>query len=93
MNEITTKSLMPKSSVNIENRERISLSGIVKVESFDEGEVTARLDTGSVTVFGQGLHVTRLDPEGEILVVDGFISGVEFSDSQKSGGIISRLFK
>ena len=94
MNELTEKRAgVPGCNVTIENRERISLSGIVRMDSFDDGEVAARCESSSVTVYGQGLHITRLDLENGILIVDGFISGVEYADAENHGGFLSRLFK
>ena len=82
-----------RANVSIENREKITLTGISRVESFDESEVTARLDSALVSVYGQGLHITRLDLDNGVLTVDGFISGVEYSDTDRKGGILSRLFR
>ncbi len=94
MNELEVrKPSAVRSGVTIENRERISLSGIVRVDSFDENEVSARCSSCGVTVFGQGLHISRLDLDNGILVVDGFISGVEYSDAEGKGGLLSKLFK
>ena len=94
MNELTEKRPgVTGCNVTIENRERISLSGIVRMDSFDDGEVSARCESSSVTVFGQGLHITRLDLDNGILIVDGFIAGVEYADAENRGSLFSRLFK
>ena len=47
MNELTEvrRPSSARSSVSIENRERITLSGIIRVDSFDEGEVCARCES------------------------------------------------
>lgn len=95
MNELTPhhpKSTL-RTSVNIENREKISITGVKKVDSFDESEVSARLESSGISVYGQGLHISRLDLDNGILIVDGFISGVEYSDSDVRGGFFSRIFK
>lgn len=82
-----------RTSVNIENRERISVTGVKRVDSFDESEVSAHLESAQVSVYGQGLHISRLDLDNGILIVDGFISGVEYSDSDIKSGFLSRIFK
>ena len=95
MNELTEvgRQAGTRSSVSIENRERITLSGIVRVDSFDESEVCARCENSGVAVYGQNLHISRLDLDNGVMVVDGFINGVEYSDTESKGGIFSRLFK
>ncbi len=82
-----------RTNVNIENRERISVTGVKRVDSFDEGEVSARLESAQVSVYGQGLHISRLDLDNGILIVDGFICGIEYSDSDTKSGFLSRIFK
>ncbi len=93
MNELMNQHAPLRTSVNIENRERISITGILRVDTFDESEVTARLDSSGISVYGQGLHISRLDLDNGILIIDGFISGVEYSDPDSKGSIFARLFK
>lgn len=95
MNELVKQPQKPiaRTNVNIENREKISITGVKRVDSFDESEVSARLESSGVTVYGQGLHISRLDLDNGILIVEGFISGVEYSDADSKGGFLSRIFK
>lgn len=95
MNELanTERQTAVRTNVNIENRERISVTGIVRVDSFDESEVSARCENSGISVYGQNLHISRLDLENGILIVDGFVTGVEYSDKDKKDSFISRLFR
>jgi len=95
MNELNeAKFKVPmRQSIQIENRERITLTGITRVDSFDEGEVNARCASSGIAVFGQGLHIAKLDLDNGMLIVDGFISGIEYSDSEKKESFLSRMFK
>ncbi|MBR2860758.1 MAG: sporulation protein YabP [Clostridia bacterium] len=95
MNELMNqqKYSVSRTGVTIENRERISVTGIVRIDSFDESEVCARVENSIVSIFGQGLHISRLDLDNGVLIVDGFISGVEYSDQENKGGFLGRLFK
>ncbi len=95
MNELMNQPtrLPARSLVTIENREKISVTGIKQVDSFDETEVCARLENSTVAIYGQGLHISRLDLDNGILVVDGFITGVEYSDTNAKSGLFERLFK
>lgn len=95
MNELINQQnkMLMRTSVNIENRERISVTGVKKVDSFDESEVSAHLESAGISIYGQGLHISRLDLDNGILIVDGFISGVEYSDADIKSGFLSRIFK
>ena len=47
-------------TVILEGRERLSISGVVDVQSFDEEQVLLETVRGMMVVRGQGLHVERL---------------------------------
>ena len=54
-------------SLVLENRERAVITGVSAVDGFNEAEITAVTGSGTVTVFGSGLHVTHLDlAQGEL---------------------------
>jgi len=82
-------------NISIENREKATLSGVLDVESFNDGEIVVRSEAGMLTLFGQGLHISKLDLDTGHLWVDGFIGGVEYHEepAQKTGGMFSRIFK
>ena len=83
-------------NITIENRQKITVTGVVDVVSFNEKEVIAKVDETHLTIFGFGLHIGKLDLDDGILVVDGLIGGVEYAempDLKNGQGIFSRLFK
>ena len=81
-------------SLIIDNREKMSITGVSDVQSFNETEVILETDAGGITVFGQGLHISKLNLDEGQLVIDGFIEGVEYVDAQlNKGGFFSRLFR
>lgn len=78
----------------LEERKRISVSGVSEVGSFDEKEVTAFTDLGELTLRGEGLHITKLSLEAGELVVEGSISALSYSDSApKSQGFFGKVFR
>lgn len=83
--------LRPHNAV-IENRERMSLTGVAAVESFNEREVKLTLDQGGMTIYGQGLHMNKLNLEDGQLSLEGIIEGLEYS-GKPQGGLMGRLFK
>ncbi len=81
-------------NVIVENRERLTLSGVESVTSFDENEVVLETVKGTVLVRGSGMHMEKLNTESGEVRVEGMIDGVEYEDAEpQSGGFWSRLFR
>ena len=80
-------------TVILEGREKLTISGVVDVQSFDEEQVLLETVRGMLVVRGQGLHVERLQIEAGELIVEGEVGLVEYDDSvQPRGGLLKRLF-
>ena len=80
-------------TVILEGREKLSGSGVVDVQSFDEEQVLLETVRGMLVVRGQGLHVERLQLEAGELIVQGEIGLMEYDDSvQPRGSLLGRLF-
>ena len=60
-------------TVHIDGRQRVSVSGVEDVDSFNENEVIFLTSMGMITVMGEDLHIARLDLEAGQLVVEGTI--------------------
>ncbi|MDY3617900.1 sporulation protein YabP [Agathobaculum sp.] len=80
-------------TIILEGREKLSVSGVIDVQSFDEEQVLLETVRGMLVVRGQGLHVERLQLEAGELIVEGEVGCLEYDDSvQPRGGWLSRLF-
>ena len=74
-------------SVILEGREKLTISGVTDVHSFDEEQVLLE------TVRGQGLHVERLQLEAGELIIQGEIGLLEYDDSvQPRDSLFRRIF-
>ena len=80
-------------NIILEGRARMSISGVVDVESFDETVITLYTTRGLLILRGSGMHIERLCLETGELGVEGTIDSLQYSDEQQSGGFFSRLFK
>ena len=69
--------------VVIEGREKITITAVEDVDSFNENEIIFLSAKGMMTITGEDLHIARLDLEQKILVVDGEIESVDFSDHEE----------
>ena len=83
----------------LSNREKVKINGVTAVESFDEKEVIASSKMGPLVVQGEGLHITQLNLEEELLSIEGLVNSLEFVEDKQaklkaSGkGILARLFR
>lgn len=83
-------------SLSIDNRERMTLTGVNDVESFNELEILLATDAGILTITGEGLHISKLNLDDGQLMLEGLISGVEYSDhdaQHAKTGFFSRMFR
>ena len=80
-------------SLILEGREKLSVSGVVDVQNFDETLVSMETPLGLLQVRGTGLHIERLSLEGGELELEGEIDSMEYEDGgQSRGGLLSRIF-
>lgn len=80
-------------NIILEERGKLSVSGVVDVQSFDEEQVLLETVRGMLLVCGQGLHIERLQLEAGELLVQGEVSLLEYDDSvQPRGSLLGRLF-
>ena len=81
-------------SISMENRERVSFTGVKDVESFNEEEVILHTEAGVIALEGQGLHISRLNLDDGQLIVEGYIIAMEYLEdtAAKRTGVFSRLF-
>lgn len=82
--------------VVIEDREKMTVSAVEDVESFDEEKVVVITDMGTMTVIGADFRISRLNVEDGQLEIIGEIDEVRYSDAAhetQGGGFFGRLFK
>lgn len=81
----------------LENREKLSITGVNDVLSFDDQVIIVDTELGMLTVKGENLRVNKLSIDTSEVIVEGQISYLSYSDKQqdrdKSGGFISKIFK
>ena len=83
------KECMPHKLV-LDGRNKLSVTGVTDVLSFDEGAVLLRTEMGILTVQGSDLQLKQLSPEGGAVAVEGQIVAL-FYEQPRQGGWLSRL--
>ena len=83
-------------SIVINNREKIMITGVNDMDSFNESEVIVLTDAGFLTVSGTDLHINKLNLDEGQLIIDGTIQSVDYSDHeelrQNNSSIFSKVF-
>lgn len=80
----------------LENREKLSVSGVVDVLSFDDQVVMIETELGLLTVKGENLRINKLSIDTSEVIVEGQISYLSYSDNNQENnakGLISKIFK
>lgn len=79
--------------LELDGRERLSISGVEDVERFDENEIVMSTTVGTLIVSGENLHIGKLSLDGGELQVDGRINSISYEEqAQAQGGLMHRLF-
>ena len=80
----------------LENREKLSISGVVDVLSFDDQVVMIETELGLLTVKGENIKINKLSIDTSEVIVEGDISYLAYSENnqEKTGGnLLSKIFK
>jgi len=82
-------------TVLLENREKLCVSGVIDVESFNDQSIIAITDIGVLIIRGAELHINKLNLDSNELVVEGDILSLEYSDGEnvKSKSFFGKMFK
>lgn len=79
--------------LTLDNRSRLSLTGVEDVSGFNEEAVSVRTTDGTLIIRGSGLHIDRLNLETGDVSVDGSIDSMQYLGSDGSKSKLSRLFR
>ena len=80
----------------LENRGKLSISGVNDVLSFDDQVVMVETELGLLTVKGENLRINKLSIDTSEVIVEGEISYLAYSDKEiekTKGSLISKIFK
>ena len=76
----------------LEDRERLTISGVEEVESFDESTILLSTVQGGLEVQGEGLHIEKLSLDGGDLSVEGTVNALIYEpQGRERGGLLRRL--
>ncbi len=79
----------------LENRQRLQLSGVTDVDSFDEDEIRLFTQLGELTIKGKDLHINEISVESGDVSVEGDIWALIYGekDRKKKLSAIGKIFR
>ncbi|MBR0490549.1 MAG: sporulation protein YabP [Clostridia bacterium] len=80
----------------LENRQKLSISGVNDVLSFDDQVVMVDTELGLLTVKGENLKINKLSIDTSEVIVEGSIGHLSYSENtgeKEKTSLISRIFK
>jgi sporulation protein YabP len=68
-------------NIILENREKLNISGVVDVLSFDDQIVILETELGLLTIKGENLKINKLNIDTSEVTLDGKVSNLSYSNS------------
>lgn len=93
MNEANKKA--PVHNLILENRNKLSVSGVTDVDRFDESLVLLYTSMGELTVRGTDLHVNDLSVESGEMNIEGEIQSIVYGDPDRRSPLsfVGKIFR
>ena len=84
-------------SISLNERKNINITGVKKIDSFDDEEFLLETIMGYIVIKGEGLEIIKLDTYQGNVAIKGKINGLTYMDSsskkEKQDSILNKLFK
>lgn len=82
-------------NVILENRKKLTLTGIKDVLSFDDEIIVVESELGLINIKGTDLKVNKISVETGDVIIEGTIKMIEYSDKDilSKQSLMSKIFK
>ncbi|MFA5407327.1 MAG: sporulation protein YabP [Bacilli bacterium] len=84
-------------AVTLGERNNLVVSGVKKIDSFDNEEFLMETSMGYLMIKGEGLEIVKLDTYQGNVNIKGKINGLNYIEDikskEKEDGVFNRLFK
>lgn len=79
-------------SLVLENRKKLSLTGVDDVLGFNEETVNVKTNMGDLVIKGSKLHISKLNLDTGDIEIEGVIDLLHYSDTKSEKSIFQRIF-
>ncbi len=82
-------------NVIMENREKVIITGIIDIHSFDDELVLTETEMGILTIKGKDLKMNKLNLDNTELIIEGKIAMLQYNEVEhmKKGGMFNKIFR
>ncbi len=80
----------------LENRNKLNVTGVKDVLSFDDEVIIMETELGLLTIKGENLKINKLSIDTGDVIIEGEINNLGYNDHSKKeqeGSILSKIFK
>lgn len=88
---MTVENMQLPHKLTLNERKKLTMTGVTEVISFDENTVVLKTVLGSLEIQGDGLQLKMLSLDGGQVAVDGHICALLYEEPKKEGGFFRRL--
>ena len=79
-------------SLQMENREKLRLTGVSDVSGFDENLIVLSTDMGELSIRGEALHIDKIDLDAGLLELRGRVCELCYEERAVASGLWKKLF-
>jgi len=79
-------------SLQMDNRERLRLTGVSDVSGFDENVIVLSTDMGELSIRGEELHIDKIDLDAGLLELRGTVCELCYEERPAASGLWKKLF-
>ena len=82
-------------SITVTERKNIIITGVKKIENFDENDFLMETTMGNLNLKGEGLEIIKLDTYQGNVSIKGKINSISYleGEREKENGIFGKLFQ
>lgn len=84
---------MKNHTLHLDARERMTATGIRRVDFFSDELITAQTDMGQLNIKGESLHIESLNADTGDMLVKGKVTAISYTESSPTLSFFGRLFK
>lgn len=79
----------------LENREKLLLSGVTEVDSFDERTIILYTKLGELVILGRNLRMHQMSVESGEVTIEGEVQALRYGDKDRTApaGLLGRLLR
>ncbi|MBU5257281.1 sporulation protein YabP [Tissierella praeacuta] len=81
-------------NIMVEDREKMTVTGVEQVESFNDNTIILTTVKGGMTIKGEGLNIAKLNLDDGSVKIEGKINGVNYMNKEGTPkNIMGKIFK